>query len=205
MQYIFIHGLGQSVSSWDDTIGYLTEREHVICPEVSSFIEGEEVTYKNLYQNFARYLNSLHEPINLCGLSLGAVMALNYAIDYPTKVQSLTLIAGQYKMPKTLLKLQSMIFRLIPERAFGDIGMGKKDFIELTGSMVELDFGSHLQGIACPVLIVCGEKDPANKKAARELAEYINGAQLQFIKDAKHEVNTDTPQVLAEILNHFYN
>ena len=35
--------------------------------------------------------------LNLCGLSLGAVLALNYAIDFPKKVNSLILIAPQYE------------------------------------------------------------------------------------------------------------
>ena len=44
-----------------------------------------------------------NEEIVLCGLSLGAVLTLNYAIDHPDKVKALVLIAAQYKMPKKLL------------------------------------------------------------------------------------------------------
>ena len=38
----------------------------------------------------------------------------NYAIDHPDKVNSLILIAAQYKMPKKLLSIQNTIFRFMP-------------------------------------------------------------------------------------------
>ena len=37
--------------------------------------------------------------ICLCGLSLGGVLALNYAIEHPEKIKGMVLIATQYKMP----------------------------------------------------------------------------------------------------------
>lgn len=40
------------------------------------------------------------EPIDWCGLSLGGVLALNYAIERPDKVKSLVLIATPYMIPK---------------------------------------------------------------------------------------------------------
>ncbi|WP_278676648.1 alpha/beta fold hydrolase [Clostridium baratii] len=55
------------------------------------------------------------------------------------------------------------------------------------------------------MLVVCGEKDSANKKASKNLAESITKAEIQFIKNAKHEVNIDAPKELAEILNDFYH
>ena len=84
------------------------------------------------------------------------------------------------------------------------MGMRKKDFIELTDSMMNLNFREGLKNILCPVLILCGEKDSPNKKATKKLAENIIGAEVQFIENAKHEVNIDTPKELAEILNRFY-
>ena len=82
--------------------------------------------------------------LNLCGLSLGAVIALNYAIDNPTKVKSLVLIGAQYEMPKILLEFQNIIFNLLPETSFKNIGIIKKDFIKLTNSMISLNFSKDL-------------------------------------------------------------
>lgn len=76
-RYIFIHGLGQSPSSWNKTTSYLAEQDNVICPDLSLFLKEGEGTYEDLYQKFAKYLDGFSEPLNLCGLSLGGVMALN--------------------------------------------------------------------------------------------------------------------------------
>lgn len=187
MQYIFIHGLGQSSSSWNDTLMHLEKNDQVICLDLSLFLKEDEATY-----------------VNLCGLSLGAVLALTYTINNPEKVKSLVLIAGQYKMPKVLLKLQNVIFRCIPKNAFTNMGIKKNDVIRLTNSMTNLNFSDNLEDISCPVLVLCGEKDTANKTASKKLAESIKQAHLQFVKAAKHEVNVDAPEALAKLLNNFY-
>lgn len=205
MKNIFVHGLGQNSSVWDKTIFYLAEQDFVCCPDLFSLLDGGDTTYEKLYHAFSEYCGNISEPLNLCGLSLGAVLALNYAIDCPAKVNSLVLIAGQYKMPKLLLKFQNIIFRFMQEKAFTDIGFGKKDFIKLTNSMLDINFTESLKEISCPVLILCGEKDNANRKAAEKLAEKIPESELHLVEKAGHEVNIDAPEKLAGILNNFYN
>lgn len=205
MYHILVHGLGQNASSWNKTISYMAKHDHVICPELSLFLKEKEVTYSNLYNAFSEYCDNLSEPLHLCGLSLGAVLALNYTIDNPTKVKSLILIAAQYEMPKLLLKLQNIVFRFIPEASFENMGMRKKDFIDLTSSMMDLNLNEGLKNISCPVLLLCGEKDSVNKKATEKLSENIIKAETQFIKKANHEVNVDAPKELAKIMNEFYH
>ena len=43
-----------------------------------------------------------------------------------------------------------------------------------------------------------------NRKAARQLAEEIRGAQLGWIEGAGHEANVEAPEALAECLKRFY-
>ncbi|MEG1059805.1 MAG: alpha/beta hydrolase [Terrisporobacter sp.] len=204
MQHILIHGLGQESSSWDKTISYMIE-DNIICPQLSLLIKEEDISYSNLYKGFSRYCDNISQPLDLCGLSLGGVLALNYAIDNPEKINSLVLIAAQYEMPRTLLKLQNIVFKFIPEKSFQSMGMTKNDFIQLTNSMMDLNFNEDLKNISCPVLVLCGEKDKANKKATIKLHESISDSEIMFIKNAKHEVNIDTPKELAEIIDEFYH
>ena len=88
-------------------------------------LEGKAATYKELYTAFSEECNKEHDEIVLCGLSLGAVLALNYAIDHPNKVKALVLIAAQYKMPEKLLKFQNMLFRFMPNTMFKQFGFKK--------------------------------------------------------------------------------
>ena len=98
-------------------------------------------------------------PLNICGLSLGGILAMQYAIEHPEKMNSLVLIGTQYEMPKYLLKIQNLIFRIMPCSAFEKMGFQKTDFINLCKSMTEINFKHELKKISCSVLVVCGDKD----------------------------------------------
>lgn len=203
MKQIYIHGLGQTPKSWDSVIMKMNTAEHSICPNLVEMVKGKETTYQNLYSEFATLCNATDDPLILCGLSLGGVLALNYAIDYPKKVEKLILLAPQYKMPKKLLKFQNLIFRFMPQSSFEQMGFGKNDFLTLCSTMMELDFTQAVQKVSCPSLVVYGEKDKANKAAAINLSKLLQHATLKAISGVGHEVNADAPGKLAVVINDF--
>ncbi len=205
MKPIFLHGLGQTPASWDKTIGCLGLENRVDCLDLRQLVSGGEVSYQNLYAAFSARCDSVDGALDLCGLSLGGVMALNYAARHPDKVRSLVLIAAQYQMPKKLLRFQNLVFRFMPSSMFQQTGFGKADFLKLCRTMMALDFSDSLSNVTCPVLVLCGEKDSANKKAAAALAERLPQARLQIIPGAGHEVNTQAPEALAKALRDFYD
>ena len=145
-----------------------------------------------------------YDDVVLCGLSLGAVLALNYALDYPNKIKMLVLIAPQYKMPKFILRLQNLMFKFMPASSFDSIGFKKEDFISLCSSMAKLDFSHSLDNISCPVLVVCGEKDNVNKKASKELVNHLKDAKYLELLNTGHQVNIESYKELALNLNKFY-
>ena len=205
MKYLYLHGLGQNPDSWNRTIKETKVSESSVSLSLSEMLEGKSTTYKELYSSFSGECDKENEEIVLCGLSLGAVLALNYAIDHPDKVKALVLIAAQYKMPKKLLKVQNMLFHLMPNSAFNKMGFKKADVISLCGTMAELDFSDSLHKVSCPVLIVCGEKDNANKKASKELASYLSDSHFHELLKAGHEANIESPEELATVLQEFYD
>lgn len=204
MKYLYLHGLGQKPNSWDRTIKETKVSDSSISLSFAEMLKGEKATYRELYAAFSEECDKEVEEIVLCGLSLGAVLALHYAIDHPDKVKALVLIAAQYKMPKKILKFQNMLFRLMPNSMFKQMGFSKADVISLCGTMAELNFGDSLHNVSCPVLIVCGEKDNANKKASKELDRYLSKSSFCELK-AGHEVNIESPEELAIVLQRFYD
>ncbi len=202
MKQIYIHGLGQNARSWGKVIEKLGNSEDYICPNLPELVEDDEMTYQNLYSAFSDMCDAINDEIILCGISLGGVLALNYAIEYADKVKALVLIAAQYKMPKQLLKFQNLLFRFMPKSMFSQMGFKKNDFLKLCNTMMDLDFANEVNKISCPTLIICGEKDSANKKASAELANILN-TKLQEVRGAGHEVNVEAPEELAEMLRHF--
>lgn len=100
MKYLYLHGLGQKPNSWDRTIKETKVSDSSISLSFAEMLKGKKATYRELYAAFSEECDKEVEEIVLCGLSLGAVLALHYAIDHPDKVKALVLIAAQYKMPK---------------------------------------------------------------------------------------------------------
>lgn len=204
MKRIYLHGLGQTAQSWNDVIRASSSDGSHQTLDLIDMIDSAESTYKQLYTKLAAYLSKEKEPFELCGLSLGAVLALNYAIKHPKKVSSLVLITPQYRMPKTLLKIQNMVFRLMPESKFKETGLSKQSMIALCDSMKDLDFSGSLAKVNSPTLIICGQKDSANMKQARKMADSMPSAVFKSIDDAGHEINAEAPALLAMVLDEFF-
>lgn len=202
---ILVHGSGHKATSWNTTISYMTNSENIVCPNLSSIFKGKEASYENLYSSFAKYCNDIDGQIHLCGLSLGGILALNFALDFPQKVKTLVLIGTPYKVPKIAFSFQNMIFRFLPKSIFETMAFDKKNTFALGNTMKNLDFSDRVKSIKCPTLILCGKKDSANIKSAHYLAEHIKSAELKIIEDTGHVVNEENPKILANILTEYYS
>ena len=201
---IFVHGSGHKATSWEKTISYMTNNEDIVCPNLSSILEGKEASYENLYSSFVKYCNEFDGQIHLCGLSLGGILALNFALDFPQKVKTLVLIGTPYKVPKVAISFQNIIFRFLPKSIFETMAFDKKNTFALGDTMKNLDFSDRVKNIKCPTLILCGKKDSANMESADYLSQNIRSAELKIIENTGHVVNEENPKALADILNEYY-
>ncbi len=199
MKTILLHGLGQTAQDWKEVVCQLSS-SNVECPELFSSMENE-ISYPQIFGDLERRYSNAKEPLRICGLSLGALLAIDFAIRHGDKVASLVLIGTQYKVPSLLIDFQNLIFRCMPNKAFESMGLSKSNTIKLAHSMRALDFTAQLSGILCPVNILCGEKDSANLKASKKLNEILPKATLQIVPGAGHEINKDAPEAIAAILN----
>ena len=173
---------------------YMTDNKDIVCPNLSSILEGKEASYENLYSSFVKYCNEFDGQIHLCGLSLGGILALNFALDFPRKVKTLVLIGTPYKVPKLAFSFQNIIFRFLPKSIFKTMAFDKKDTFALGNTMKNLDFSDRVKNIKCPTLILCGKKDSANVKSAQFLSQNIKSAELKIIENTGHVVNEENPK-----------
>lgn len=205
MKNIFIHGLGQSSKAWDTVKNELeTKGISSIVPDLFELAKVKELDYTTVYQTFNKLCESYQDKLNLCGLSLGGLVALNYAIQYPKKINSLVLIGTPFEIPKGLLKFQNIVFRFMPKAAFQNMGVSKKDFIRLSKSMAELNFMKSAAMLDCPALILCGANDKANMESAKRFHEAMKNSKLVIVEDSGHEVNKDNPNELVSVLQDFW-
>ena len=61
-----------------------------------------------------------------------------------------------------------------------------------------------LDKINCKSLILCGSKDKANMKSAKQISQSIRKSEFKIVKDSSHEVNVDNPKELAHIIYNFW-
>lgn len=204
MRKIFIHGSGHKATSWNETISHMENYKDIMCPELSVILDGKEADYTNLYSAFTEYCNNTDGQLHLCGISLGGILALNYALDFPKKVKTLVLIGTPHKVPKVMFSIQNIIFRFLPKSIFTEMAFDKKDTFILGNSMKKLDFSHRVLEIKCPTLIICGKKDSANIKSAYFFAENIKNTKIEIIENTGHVVNEENPKMLAKILSEYY-
>lgn len=98
---ILVHGLGQDEKSWNEVKKQLNNNGiNVETPNLFSIVKNYQVNYENIYRTFADYCNSFNGKINLVGLSLGGVLAIDYIIEFPEKINSITLIGNTIRNTK---------------------------------------------------------------------------------------------------------
>ena len=204
---ILVHGLGQDAKSWNEIKNQLNNNGiNVETPNLFSIVKNYQVNYDNMYKTFADYCNSFNEKINLVGLSLGGVLAIDYITEFPEKVNSIILIGTPYEIPKTIFTVQNIIYKFMPKRIFEKLGCSKRDMISLLDSMKNLSIPDKAPHIKSSTLIICGEKekDNINMKSAKQLNKVIQNSKFKIIENAGHEVNIDNPIKLASIIYDFW-
>lgn len=201
MQLVLLHGMGQTAASWRETVLSLPNDWQIHTPEL--FSNEEAATYEQLYEDFVRTCENYPKPFHLGGISLGAILACQYAIQYPSNVKSLLLIAVQLKPSPYLLKLQHLIFSILPKSYFKKQGLQKDQLLLLCQSMQELNLKTSIQQIQCPAIAICGEKDYVNQQASKEFTQALGHAQYVEIEQARHEVNIEKPTELADVIERF--
>ena len=196
MKIVFLHGLGQRAADWDRVASQFPNTD---CPELFE-IAGEKLNYSAILSSLEERYEYEKEPLCLCGLSLGGMLALDYALRHGDQVAAMVLLGARDRAPRLLMDIQDLLFRCMPDKAFASTGMKKEQVRDLTRSMKNLDFTDRLSTIHCPVTVACGAKDHPNLAAARRLAKDLPNARLYAVPHAGHELNTDAPDTVAEMV-----
>lgn len=77
----------------------MDNKENIICPNLSEWLTDRKTCYLTLYRALESYCGKFNEPLNLCGLSLGGILAMQYGIEHPERINSLVLTGTQYTIP----------------------------------------------------------------------------------------------------------
>ncbi len=202
---VFLHGLGAGPASWDHQIDRLPAGFAGWAPTIPglSDLGTDPFTLDGAVASVCEDVDERGlRAVHLCGLSLGAMVALRMAILHPERVQSLTLSGGQARPPRWIMQLQQRVFAALPARVVGGDDRTKAALLQVMAEVSGVDMRPDLASVQAPTRVVCGRGDWPNRPAARMLARSLPQAEARLLTGG-HELNTERPGAFSAVLNSF--
>ena len=200
---VLLHGLGTGPSGWR--------------PQLEAFPNAVAPRLEDAEETLER----TDAPFDLCGLSLGALVALRYASEHPGRVRRLVVCAGIAQLPWYFRGLQYGIAGVVRVLPSARVRKGLVSGLPEEHRATALEEIAHVDAAAAsrtlrtaarfrlewlppmPTLVLCGERDRVNVKLSRRLAESLPDARFEIVPDARHVANLDNPEAFTRLLHDF--
>jgi 3-oxoadipate enol-lactonase len=179
--------MGTGPEAWQPQVEAFSSSRRVLTPRLpldADFLIAAEAT------RLWRIADST--PLDVCGLSLGALVALRAALDEPGRVRRLVLCAGFSALPRSLRALQVVLGATSRASARAIFREGRR-----------FDVTRELARLTMPALVLVGERDWPNRRLSRALADRLPDARFRLIEGAGHVANVDAPEAFNEALRSF--
>lgn len=203
---VFLHGLGQTPQIWQDQVVALPPGWRAAAPWLRGLKPTEKATFSlaGATSGVDAELTQHGVPAaHLCGLSVGAMVALQYAVEAPAQVRKLVLVGPQVRPPRSVMWLQRQAVKLASNRRLAQQGLDKTRMQQVLQVLSEADFTDQLSSVTAPTLVVCGEQDRANLPASRLVAQQIPNAKLILIPGAGQQPNVEAPEEFNRVVYDF--
>jgi len=202
MALLLVHGMGTGPEAWEPQVEAFAGSREVLTPALRL---DRGFTIEREAQ---RLLDELPEGAHdVCGLSLGALVALALALARPERVRRLVLCAGFAALPRRYRVLQAVLGTVVPALPAGARGeLAALDRGTLRAVFREgrrFDVSAGLARLTLPVLVLVGERDRPNRALSVALAAALPAARLELVPGAGHVANTDAPEAFTAALRAF--
>ena len=102
---LFIHGLGSSTCDWNAQTDYFSEHYKVIALDLRGHGQSDKADGEYSIPLFAEDVSCLIKKltlkeINIVGISLGGMIAMQLSIDHPELVKSLIIVNSFSEFPQ---------------------------------------------------------------------------------------------------------
>lgn len=202
LDLVLLHGAGQGPESWKGVLDALPDSLHTLTPAlgVNSTFSIADAAHRVVAHLDEHGL----ERVVVCGLSLGAMVAAQVAVDHPERIKAIGLSGLQVRPPQLLMRVQNLVLRGVPARWLERDGQpSKADLLHVLDAVAHVDLTTVLPRITAPALVLCGARDRANLVAARHAAELIPQARLRIVAGAGHAWNVTHPEEFARVVTDF--
>jgi pimeloyl-ACP methyl ester carboxylesterase len=235
---VFIHGAGASHDMWKPQVEYFSKDYNVITYDLRGHQQSEGFDEKYSCQLFADDLHQLidrlglREPV-IIGLSLGGMVAQEYAIKYHSNLTGLVLADTAVATALTLTdKLTKAVFpawmvkwtiRRMSNESYANwsfkyfdmdeeireylikeqLKLDKRELLKITDAIYSFKL-LPLETIEVPTLVIVGENE---RKAvfphADKMVELIKNSRKVIIPGAGHVSNLENPETFNTELDEF--
>ncbi|GAB4420634.1 MAG: alpha/beta hydrolase [Anaerolineales bacterium] len=232
---MLLHGLGSSSRDWEMQVRHFSARYKVVLCDLRG--HGRTSKPRGRYSiaqfsdDVAALLASLKlDPVHLVGISMGGMVAFDFAIRFPDMLKSLTIINSY---PET--RIENLKDRLMAWRRFfllealGLRQMGavlanhlfpeqedlRKKFVDRWGendkrayreslrAVIDWDVEGRIHEITCPTLVVASDQDYFPLAEKQAYVSKMRDAKLVVIENARHAVTVQKPEQFNRILDEF--
>jgi pimeloyl-ACP methyl ester carboxylesterase len=171
---------------------------------------------------------------HVVGLSLGGMIAFQLVLDHPELVRSLTIVNSAPEVSARGLRQQAQIWlRLFITRYFGPKGIARivgrrlfpkpehaalrreleqeiaandrHSYLQATRAIVGWSAIARLPAIACPTLVISGDRDYTTVASKQAWMRRLRHAELVVIADSGHATPLDQPARFNHELLRFLN
>jgi 3-oxoadipate enol-lactonase len=229
---LFCNSLLTDCSMWDDNLHSFLDRYRVLTYDMpgqgQSKGSGPPPSIASLADDVAWMLNQLGiDRVHFVGLSLGGLVGQQFAIEYPSRLESLVLCCTASEM--TPESIWDKCLLIAAEDGMGGLvedtlrywfqhgffhshpavverfrrmilGTDVGGYMGLVGAIKNASFRGRLSEIVAPTLIVAGRRDAfCRLEQAYEMSGEIRNSRMVVVGGAGHMLNAERP---AEFCDH---
>lgn len=234
---VLVHEMGGTLASWDPLVAVLGGTRRVVRHDMRGFGASPRLSGS---VDLDRHVDDLlavldaervEEPADLCGMALGAAVALRFAARHPDRVRSLGLMSPALGIaPDRRERMLARAERIeadgiaaiaeeelaitypMPLRANGRfdtyratwLGNDATSYAATYRTLTDIDAAADVATIARPTLVLAGTLDPLRPPVAMaEVADRIPGSRFVAIESG-HVMAHQTPEAVAAALRTFW-
>ena len=235
---VLINSVGTNLHMWDAQVARLSHALRIVRFDTrghgASDVPAGPYTIEQLGLDLLALLDELRiEQANICGLSLGGITALEFAIAYPHRVARAVFANTAARIGTTeswdariaavktggmaairdtvLARFLSTNFRQQhPEtvRQIGDMieATNPIGYIAACAALRDADLRARVHEIRTPTLILAGALDESTPPSqSHELHAAISGSHLRIFDEVAHLSNVERPDEFSEYVLSFLN
>lgn len=219
---LILHGWGQEGSGWQGVAQLLASEVRVVVPDLPGFGRSQGLSslanvpeYSLWVAHFVKQLKL--KDFILMGHSFGGQIAAYGVAQGVITPEKLILVSPALKRyPETALPLARRWFQTLsrlkpwlPKRMVNristasDYGLASEELQLLLQKVIRFDVSHLLPAIPCPTVCIWGEKDAETLGTPKQLAHRIPQGRLRIIYGGGHNLQVESPELLALMVRHF--